>query len=68
MRRAGPAPCLDAQSHATIKIGARPAVEYENGHVHGFALSVALKMASDPVTGGQQTHSWHLHQDFLVKE
>lgn len=65
---AGLVPCLDAQSNATIKIRSRLAVEYTNATSCGSALPMAPKMASDSVSKRQQTHSWHLHQDFLKSE
>lgn len=65
---AGLVPCLDAQSSDLIKIWGRLAVEYTNATSRGSALPMAPKMASDSVSKGQQTHSWHLHQDFLKSE
>lgn len=53
-----PEPCHDKnRSQASIR--------GRECHVHDSALPVAPKMASDPMSKGQQTHSWHLCLDFL---
>lgn len=37
-------------------------------HVPWLCPPHGPKMASESVSKGQQTHSWHLRQDFLVRE